>query len=240
MSNRKPILSVRNLSVHYGPITAVRNVSFDIAEGDVVAMVGPNGAGKSSTLKGLVGLATAHGSIVFSGNDVAGLSADKAASLGISLVPEGRRLFPQLTVLENLLAGGLFLPRTVRQAGVDRSFELFPQLAVRREQLAGTLSGGEQQMLAIGRGLMARPRLLLLDEPSLGLAPKIVDAIFELIGRLNDEGVTILLVEQNAERAIALSHRTLVMTHGTITTDDASETLMMKGLSTEVLLGIRQ
>jgi branched-chain amino acid transport system ATP-binding protein len=209
------ILTVDRLNVSYGGIDAVRDVSLRIVVGEVVAIVGPNGAGKSSTLNAIVGLIQSSGAITFDGNRIDGKPTEAIVRGGLTLCPEGRRVFSQLTVAENLVAGGIALPaKGEREANLARIYELFPVLAERRSQPAGTLSGGEQQMLAIGRAIMSNPRVLLLDEPSLGLAPQIVEKMFDLVGRLRDIGYTIVLVEQNVESALEVSDHGYVLVNG--------------------------
>lgn len=200
------LLEVRDLSVNYGHIEAIRDISFDVPEGSVVTLIGANGAGKSTTLKTISGLRRMRtGSIVYDGQDLAKVSADKRVQMGISQAPEGRGIFPGMTVRENLEMGA-YVRRNRSAAALapdfDRVLTLFPRLAERIKQPAGTLSGGEQQMVAIGRALMAQPRLVLLDEPSMGLAPKLIQQIFKIIEEINDQGTTVLLVEQNAAQAL--------------------------------------
>jgi branched-chain amino acid transport system ATP-binding protein len=211
------LLEVKGLKVHYGGIQAVRGIDLSVAEGELVCLIGANGAGKSSALKGLMGLVHQSGSVKFDGHSIHGQPTHSIASRGLTLVPEGRGIFGRLTVAENLDMGAY--RRRDREVGVDleRVYALFPRLAERRSQLAGTLSGGEQQMLAMGRAMMARPRLLLLDEPSMGLAPLMVQKIYQTIAEIAREGVTILLVEQNAHQALAISQRGYVMESGAIT-----------------------
>jgi len=212
------LLSVRGLKVAYGGIQAVRGIDLDVAEGELVCLIGANGAGKSSTLKGVMGLAHPQGEILFAGERLHRLPTHAVASRGLALVPEGRGIFGRLTVAENLDMGAYTRKdRAAVGADLGRAYELFPRLAERRTQLAGTLSGGEQQMLAIARALMGRPRLLLLDEPSMGLAPLMVQKIYETIATISREGVTILLVEQNANLALNVSQRAYVMESGAIT-----------------------
>jgi branched-chain amino acid transport system ATP-binding protein len=208
------MLVVENLSVRYGGIEAVRDASFVLHEGEIVALVGPNGAGKSSCVNALVGLVRHSGTVTLQDRRIDQLATDRMIGAGLTLVPEGRRVFPQLTVRENLIAGGASRSADARRGALDRVRTLFPALESRLGQVAATLSGGEQQMLAIGRALMGNPRVLLLDEPSLGLAPQIVDQIFALIARLRGDGVSILLVEQNVHRAVAIADRAIVMTQG--------------------------
>src|SRR5215470_15214898 len=213
------MLDVRNIDVFYGDVQALWDVSFTVAEGEVVTLIGANGAGKSTTLKTICRLlAPGSGRIDFENSDITGLSTESLVALGVVLVPEGRQLWPGMTVLENLLMGA-YVPaaRAVRSAALDEVFAMFPQLARRSRQKAGTLSGGEQQMCAIGRGLMAQPRLLLLDEPALGLAPKLVREVFEALQKIRARGVTILIVEQNVPHALALADRGYVLETGRVT-----------------------
>ncbi len=232
-----PVLSIEGLHVRYGAIDAVRSVSFSLGEGEIVALIGPNGAGKSSCANAIVGLVPSSGAIMLRGRAIAGMPTDRMIGLGLSLVPEGRRIFPRLTVLENLIAGGVSRTASERSQNKDSMLKLFPALSTRLQQQAGTLSGGEQQMLAIGRALMGSPSVLLLDEPSLGLAPQIIDEIFQLIVRLRDRGVAILLVEQNAERAMEISDRTLVMVGGTIRREAKSAELAQSKLAEKLYMG---
>jgi branched-chain amino acid transport system ATP-binding protein len=221
-----PLLAISGLTVRYGAIQAVRGVDLVIEAGEVVAVLGANGAGKSTTLKAIVGLVTCGGEIRFDGEALAGRATEQIVRKGVTMVPEGRRVFPSLTVMENLTLGAA-AAADGKTAARNRAevFELFPILAERREQRAGTLSGGQQQQLAIARALMSEPRLLLLDEPSLGLAPQIVDSIFELILRLKQRGQTILLVEQNVAAALDIADRGYVLANGTITMSGTAETL---------------
>ncbi len=222
------MLEVSGLEVRYGSVTAVKGISLEVAAGEVVAIIGPNGAGKTSTLRAITGLVpTAGGRVVFRGTDVSRWKAHRIVTLGLSHAPEGRRLFPQMTVMENLRMGAY---RRRGPAEIGRTLaqveELFPRLAERRAQLAGTLSGGEQQMLAIGRALMAEPRLLVLDEPSFGLAPMIVREIGRIVRSINRErGVSVLLVEQNARMALGIAGRAYVMETGRVALSGPSATL---------------
>jgi branched-chain amino acid transport system ATP-binding protein len=222
------VLEVTRLEVRYGGVIAVKGISLEVAEGEVVAIIGPNGAGKTSTLRAITGLVpTAGGRVVFRGTDVSRWKAHRIVTLGLGHAPEGRRLFPQMTVMENLRMGA-YRRRGPAEIGrtLARVEELFPRLAERRGQLAGTLSGGEQQMLAIGRALMAEPRLLVLDEPSFGLAPMIVREIGRIVRSINRErGVSVLLVEQNARMALGLATRAYVMETGRIVLDGLSRDL---------------
>ena len=212
------MLKAENLNVYYGPIHAVKGVSFEVNEGEVVTLIGANGAGKSTSLKTISGLMRSRGgAIEFMGKSIASTPAHKIVELGIAHVPEGRRIFTSMTVEENLDMGAF----TVRGGNIDadkeRVFEQFPRLKERRRQIAGTLSGGEQQMLAMGRALMSHPKLLMLDEPSMGLAPILVEQVFDIIAALHKAGTTILLVEQNAEMALSIADRAYVMETGRIT-----------------------
>jgi len=220
------LLKVSGLKVAYGGIQAVRGIDFHVDEGELVCLIGANGAGKSSTLKGLMGLIKPHGNVHFSGERMHRLPTHAIVARGMALVPEGRGIFGRLSVAENLDMGAYLRTdhATVRR-DIARAYALFPRLLERSKQLAGTLSGGEQQMLAIARALMGRPRLLLLDEPSMGLAPLMVQKIYETISTIAAEGVTILLVEQNANLALQVSHRAYVMESGEITLSGASAEL---------------
>jgi branched-chain amino acid transport system ATP-binding protein len=212
------VLEVRAITVRYDEVPAVREVSLTVHQGGIVSIIGSNGAGKSSILRAISGVIhPQQGTILLDGIRIDQLASHQIARRGIAHVPEGRRIFPHLTVLENLRMGALIVPgRQEVESHLQAVFELFPILAERRRQLGGTLSGGEQQMLAIGRGLMSDPKLLLLDEPSLGLAPKVVDAVFDVIDRLHRQGRTILLVEQNAYRSLEIAERAYVLETGRI------------------------
>jgi branched-chain amino acid transport system ATP-binding protein len=231
MNGSAPLLHVRGLQISYGPIQAVRGVGLDVEEGQIVSLLGPNGAGKSSLLNGLVGLVrTSEGKVEIAGKDVTGLDTRAIVRAGMSLTPEGRRVFARLSVLENLRLGA---GRTARRydAQLAEVFELFPILRDRGGQVAGTLSGGEQQQLAIGRSLMSGPRVLLLDEPSLGLAPRLVRTMMDLIRELPGRGTTVLLVEQNIEQALRISDAVLVMLKGVIVSSgNAGEELDREGI----------
>jgi branched-chain amino acid transport system ATP-binding protein len=221
-----PFFKLEGVSVSYGPIEALRDVTLDVGEGEVVCLIGANGAGKSTTLMTISGiLKPKAGRKFFDGEDITSLHPDKVVARGIVQVPEGRRIFPRMSVAENLEMGAFARGGDDGRRRLQRVFDLFPVLAERRTQRGGTLSGGEQQMLAIGRGLMASPRLLLLDEPSLGLAPQYVEAIFETIRRVNADGITIFLVEQNAAMALEVSSRGYVMETGSVVLADTSANL---------------
>jgi branched-chain amino acid transport system ATP-binding protein len=222
------MLKLDNISAYYGNIQALKGISIDVSEGEIITLIGANGAGKSTTLMSICGIVPPRsGQILFMGEPIHALQPNEIVSLGISQVPEGRRIFPYLTVMENLDMGAfLRTDRDEMNKDLAYIFELFPILAERRNQPGGTLSGGEQQMLAVGRALMARPRLLLLDEPSLGLAPMVVKQIFEILTKINTENqTTIFLVEQNANLALQVAHRGYVMENGQITMSDTAENL---------------
>ena len=213
----KILLNLENLSVSYGGIKAVKGINLEVPEGKVVTLIGANGAGKSTILRSIVGLVkTAGGSIKFDGEEIVGKSTNEIVEKGITLVPEGRRVFPNLTVSENLRVGA-YMRKDSLDDDIKWIYELFPRLQERSWQMAGTLSGGEQQMLAVGRALMSRPKLIMMDEPSLGLAPLVVQGIFEIIKKINKEGVTILLIEQNANLALKTADIGYVMETGNIT-----------------------
>lgn len=221
------MLSVYNINVWYGAIHAIKNVSFDVNDGEIVALIGANGAGKSTTLKTLSGLLRSRsGSIKFMDYDIMHAPAERIVAQGLVHVPEGRHVFAQMTVEENLDMGAYTQPKETIPGNLEKVYAYFPRLKERRRQVAGTLSGGEQQMLAMGRALMANPKLLMLDEPSMGLAPIMVEQIFEIIGALHEAGTTILLVEQNAQAALSIATRGYVMETGTVTlTGTGSELL---------------
>ena len=222
-------LEIKDLRVHYGKIEAIKGISVTVNQGEIVTLIGANGAGKTTTLKTISGLRpVSSGSIVFDGEDISKLPAHERVKLGISQTPEGRGIFPGMTVLENLEMGKYHLK--MRQAEINEDLEkvytLFPRLKERVSQAGGTLSGGEQQMLAIGRALMARPKVLLLDEPSMGLAPQMIANIFRIITEINKQGVTILLVEQNAQQALSRAHRAYVLETGSITKEAKAKDLL--------------
>ena len=223
------MLEVRNIQTYYGNIQALKNVSLTINEGEIVTLIGANGAGKSTTLMSICGVTPPRkGEILFRGQPVHTQSAEAIVNMGICQVPEGRHIFPQMSVLENLEMGAyLRNDKAEIKKDIDRAFERFPILGQRRNQAGGTLSGGEQQMLAISRALLSRPSLLLLDEPSLGLAPLIIKQIFEIIKQINAENnTTVFLVEQNANQALKIAHRGYVMENGAITLEDKAENLL--------------
>ena len=212
----EPILSIRDLKVNYGGIEAVKGISFDVEEGSIVTLIGANGAGKSSTLRTIAGLVKpASGKIVFRGDDITNCDANVIVRKGITLVPEGRRIFPDLTVLENLRVGA-YLRNDDIAGDIQWVYDLFPRLRERSWQAGGTLSGGEQQMLAVARALMCKPKLIMMDEPSLGLAPLVVRGIFDIIREINAQGVTVLLIEQNANMALKVADYAYVLETGRI------------------------
>ncbi len=222
----EPILTVSDLTVHYGGIEAVKGISLEVMEGEIVTLIGANGAGKSSTLRSIAGLVKpAGGTITFRGDNITGRDSAVIVKKGITLVPEGRRIFPDLTVLENLKVGA-YLRRDDIAGDIQWVYELFPRLKERSWQAGGTLSGGEQQMLAVGRALMARPKLIMMDEPSLGLAPLVVRDIFSIIRQINRQGVTILLIEQNANMALKVADKAYVMETGRITMSGTGRELL--------------
>ena len=235
------MLKIKNVETYYGNIQALKNISMDVQEGEIITLIGANGAGKSTTLMTLCGVVPAtSGTIEFQGRDITGMPADQIAALGISQVPEGRRIFPYLTVMENLDMG-TFLRKDKEQIKQDLNnvFQMFPILAERKNQQGGTLSGGEQQMLAISRAIMSKPKLLLLDEPSLGLAPIIIKQIFNIIKKINQEfKTTIFLVEQNANLALKVADRGYVMETGTITMSDTGEKLLANEEVKKAYLGM--
>ena len=212
------LLKVDNIHVYYGAIHAIKGISFEVEEGEIVTLIGANGAGKSTTLNTIAGLLKPReGSITFDGKNITGMNASKMVYNGMALCPEGRRIFQQMTVRENLEMGGFSRPNTEIDGSIEDVFNRFPRLREREKQIAGTLSGGEQQMLAMGRALMSKPKLLMLDEPSMGLAPILVEQIFDIIKELHEAGTTILLVEQNAQMALSIADRAYVLGTGQIT-----------------------
>lgn len=229
------LLSVSNLSISHGGISAVRGSNIEVKQGEIIALLGPNGAGKSSTLRGIVGLVNSKGNVIFDGEDIAGLSTEKIISAGISLVPEGRRLFPNLTVKENLILGA---PRKANTKEVyEELLQRLPILESRSNQTAGTLSGGEQQQVAVARALMSKPKLLLIDEPSLGLAPTIVDAIYGLLSDLRSSGLSMIIVEQEVHRVLKFADRGYAMSSGDITVEGDAKELLLSDEIKKVYLG---
>ncbi|HQD15970.1 MAG: ABC transporter ATP-binding protein [Proteobacteria bacterium] len=232
------MLDIKELSTHYGAICAVNQVSLHVNPGEIVSLIGSNGAGKTSLLMTVCGNPRASGgSIRFEGEDITHQPSHLIMRKGIAISPEGRRVFPQLTVTENLQMGGFFLGKSEIEAGIEHVFELFPRLRDRASQRAGTMSGGEQQMLAIGRALMSKPRLLLLDEPTLGLAPLIIAQIFEIIQTIRGEGVTVFLVEQNANRALQIADRGYVLENGRLVLEDTGANLLKNDAVRKAYLG---
>ena len=226
-SQKLPLLKVKDLHVYYGAIHAVKGISLEVWEGEIVTLIGANGAGKSTTLNTIAGLLKPRqGSIVLGGVPVDGTNANKMVYKGLSLCPEGRRIFQHMTVKENLEMGAFSRPNEEVEQSIERVYGFFPRLKEREKQIAGTLSGGEQQMLAMGRALMSKPRLMMLDEPSMGLAPILVEQIFEIIRDMNAAGTTILLVEQNAQMALSVANRAYVMETGRISMEGDAGDLM--------------
>jgi len=234
------MLRIENLRVAYGPIEVLKGVSIHVSQGELVALIGANGAGKTTTLNAICGLvAPTSGTITFDGENTTGLASHRVIRKGIVQVPEGRRVFRNLTVYECLLMGSLVrADRRAVAADIDRMYELFPRLRERRGQLAGTLSGGEQQMLALARALVARPKMLMLDEPSMGLAPRVVHDVVDQIQRVRAEGVTVLLVEQNAELALAISDRGYVLEAGRIALHGTGQEMLANDEVRNVYLGV--
>ena len=231
------LLEVKGLEVHYGGIRAVKGIDLAVGEGELVCLIGANGAGKSSALKAICGLHARGGKVTYAGHALEGLPVFELPRRGLVMVPEGRGVFPQLTVEENLVMGAFARGKADVKEDVARQYESFPRLRERSHQTAGTLSGGEQQMLAIGRALMSRPKLLLLDEPSMGLAPLMVAKIFDIVREVAARGVTILLVQQNARLALELAHRGYVMESGSITLADEARKLLANPKVREAYLG---
>ena len=225
MSNT--LLKVDNLHVYYGSIHAIKGISFEVNEGEIVTLIGANGAGKSTTLNTVAGLLKPRsGSILLHDQNIVGVPADKIVSKGMALCPEGRRIFLQMTVLENLEMGGYTRPNSELEESIENVYDHFPRLKERYKQVAGTLSGGEQQMLAMGRALMSKPKLMMMDEPSLGLAPLIIKDIFNIIQEINSRGMTILLIEQNANMALKVAHQAYVLETGKITMSGTGQELL--------------
>lgn len=234
MSN---ILEIKNLSVNFGGIKAVNNISMEVEEGKIVTLIGANGAGKSTILRSVSGIVKPQaGEIFLNGQNILGMSPDAIVSRGVTLVPEGRRVFPNLTVQENLKIGA-YLRKDKLDADLEYVYSLFPRLKERNWQLAGTLSGGEQQMLAVGRALMSKPKLVMMDEPSLGLAPLVVKSIFEIIETINGQGITVLLIEQNANMALRIADTAYVLETGVITMTGTGAELLANDTIKEAYLG---
>ncbi|WP_373889812.1 ABC transporter ATP-binding protein [Microbacterium sp. ASV81] len=234
------MLELKDISVHYGRIKAIHDISFSVEEGEIVTLIGANGAGKTTTMRTISGLLQpSSGSILFDGQDITKMKAHVRVVHGISQAPEGRGIFPGMTVLENLDMGTFGLKNKSGVAeSYERVFSLFPRLDERKKQLGGTMSGGEQQMLAIGRALMSQPRVLLLDEPSMGLAPQFIRQIFKIITEINAQGTTVLLVEQNANQALARAHRAFVLETGAITRTGTGKELLADPAVKEAYLGV--
>ena len=233
------LLEVNEIHTYYGNIHALKGVSFEVDAGEIIALIGSNGAGKTTTLRTISGLmAPRDGSVVFDGEEISHTRADLLVSKGISMVPEGRGVFAKLTVEENLDMGAYIRRDSGVKDDLEGAYELFPRLEERKKQFAGTLSGGEQQMLAIARSLMSKPRLLLLDEPSMGLAPVLVDGVFDTVQRIADEGVTILLVEQNAHMALQIADRGYVLQSGEVVISDTAANLQQNETVQKTYLGI--
>ncbi|QJB56371.1 ABC transporter ATP-binding protein [Pseudodesulfovibrio sp. zrk46] len=228
MSDKTPILEMKNVVSAYGRIQALKGISLKVYEGEIVTIIGANGAGKSTTLMTICNIVkAAEGDIFYKGNRINNVGSELLPTMGLCQVPEGRRIFPRLSVLENLDMGAFFRDDKAEQAeDIERVFELFPKLRERRKQLGGTLSGGEQQMLAMGRALMSRPKVLLLDEPSMGLAPLLVQQIFDIIKMINEQGVTVVLVEQNANLALQCAQRGYVLETGSVVMEDDAQKLL--------------
>lgn len=234
----EPMLHVENLVVRYGDIRAVKGISFEVRRGEILALVGANGAGKTTTLRAVSGMLPFEGTVALEGRDLNGLSPDRILRLGLSHVPEGRGIFGGLTVMENLQLGAwIRSDKLARTRDLDMVMGIFPRLRERATQLAGTLSGGEQQMLAVGRALMSEAKILILDEPSMGLAPKLVQEIFSVIGELNKKGTTILLVEQNANMALRLAHRACLLETGNLVLEGPASELLTNPRVREAYLG---
>ena len=231
------MLSVKELSVSYGSIHAVKNISFEVREGEIVTLIGANGAGKSTTLNAIARLLPASGEILFHGSSLMHVPGHSVVKKGLAMVPEGRRIFLRMSVEENLEMGAYISSRTEVKEQMEDVFRRFPRLLERREQTAGTLSGGEQQMLAMGRALMSKPKLLMMDEPSMGLAPILVEQIFGIIRELNAAGTTILLVEQNAQAALSVADRAYVMETGRIVMSGAANELLASPAVKKAYLG---
>ena len=233
------LLEVRDLEVAYGVIRAIRGISFEVNQGEIVTLIGANGAGKTTTMQSVVGLLPKKaGSVIFDGNDITKTPCHKIVHLGMTQVPEGRRIFQELTVYENLLMGAYSMKNKASfRSDIEEIYERFPRLAERKSQIAGTLSGGEQQMLAMGRAIMSHPKLLMLDEPSMGLSPLLVDQVFDIIKDINKSGTTILLVEQNAKKSLEISDRAYVLENGNIVLSGTGEELAASEMVRKAYLG---
>ena len=233
------MLEVNNLEVYYGVICALKGISFEVNEGEIVTLIGANGAGKTTTMQSVVGLIPKHsGSVIFDGHDVTKMPCHRIVHLGMTQVPEGRRIFQELTVYENLLMGAYSMKdQSSFKADLDAIYTRFPRLHERKGQIAGTLSGGEQQMLAMGRAIMSHPKLLMLDEPSMGLSPLLVDQVFEIIKDINRDGTTVLLVEQNAGKSLAISDRAYVLENGQIVLTGTGSELAASEMVRKAYLG---
>jgi branched-chain amino acid transport system ATP-binding protein len=232
------MLKLEQVHTHYGAVEALAGVSIDVNKGEIVTLIGSNGAGKTTLMMTVCGSPRASsGRVLFEGQDITGRPTHEIMRLGMAISPEGRRVFPSLTVVENLKMGGFFADKEALEAGIAHVFKLFPRLEQRAAQRAGTMSGGEQQMLAIGRALMSKPRLLLLDEPTLGLAPLVIAQIFDIIRTIRDEGVTVFLVEQNANKALHLADRGYVLENGRIVLADSGQNLLANDAIKAAYLG---
>ena len=232
------LLKIDNIHVYYGAIHAIKGISFEVEEHEIVTLIGSNGAGKSTTLNTIAGLLKPRsGSVTFDGKNLSSMPTSKVVSQGIALCPEGRRIFQQMTVRENLEMGGFTRPDKEIEGSIDEMFQRFPRLKEREKQIAGTLSGGEQQMLAMARALMSKPRVLMLDEPSMGLAPILVEQIFEIIKELHQSGTTILLVEQNAQMALSVADRAYVLETGKLTMEGSADELLHSDAVRKAYLG---
>ncbi len=233
------LLEVKDLEVSYGVINALKGISFEVNEGEIVTLIGANGAGKTTTMQSVIGLIPSNrGTITYDGQDITKMPCHKIVHLGMSQVPEGRRIFQELTVYENLLMGVYSKKGDTFKEDLEKIYKRFPRLAERSSQIAGTLSGGEQQMLAMGRALMSRPKLLMLDEPSMGLSPLLVDEVFNIIKDINKDGTTILLVEQNAGKSLAISDRAYVLETGSIVLSGTGEELAASEEVKKAYLGV--
>ena len=233
------LLEIKDLEVYYGVIQALKGISFEVNEGEIVTLIGANGAGKTTTMQSIMGLIPAKsGSIVYDGQDISKVPSHKIVHMGMTQVPEGRRIFQELTVYENLLMGA-YSQKDKKQIAndIENIYKRFPRLKERKDQISGTLSGGEQQMLAMGRAIMSRPKLLMLDEPSMGLSPKLVDEVFEIIKEFHNSGTTVLLVEQNAGKSLAISDRAYVLENGKIVLSGTGEELAQSDSVKKAYLG---